>query len=141
MNVTPRSFLPLALRQRELALRRRHAQLRGAHVRALPERHRFQVVLAKFHRLVFEVSYDFIGFGHGLVAKQLPQAGQRLNAGQLGRRDIHLELQQLQLDLQQVASAHGAGLEGRLADVHGLLETRQILLRQIQIRLREQRPK
>ena len=31
--------------------------------------------------------------------------------------------------------------EGRLADVHGLLETGQIFLGQIQIGLREQRPK
>ncbi len=45
----------------------------------------------------------------------------------------------MQLDLQQVALAHGAGLEARLADVHGLLEARQILFGQIQVRLRQHR--
>ena len=88
--------LAVRLRQGELALRRRHSQLRRAHVRALPERHRFQIVLAELHRLVFEVAHDFVGFGHRFVAEQLAQAGQRLHARQLGRRDVHLELQQLQ---------------------------------------------
>ena len=43
----------------------------------------------------------------------------------------------MKLDFQQVAAAHRAGIERRLADVHGLLETRQILLCQIQLGLRE----
>jgi len=69
----------------------------------------------------------------------LPQTRQCLNSGQLGSRKIHLKLQQLQFDFQQVAFAHGSGLEFRLANLHGLLEARQVLLREIKIGLGKQR--
>ncbi len=55
-----------------------------------------------------------------------------MNFGELRLRDVALELQQLELDLQIVAFADVAGFVTRLADVHGVLKALHVFYRQIE---------
>ena len=71
-------------------------------------------------RAVVECSGDIVVGGNGFVAEQLPQIRQRLDSRQLSLRQISLELQQLQVDLQIIILADGAFLVAHLAEVHGL---------------------
>ncbi len=64
----------------------------------------------------------------------MPQVRQSLHPGKLRRGDVGLELKHLELDLQQIVLADVTRLVARFGNVHGVLKTLQILVRQLQSR-------
>src|SRR5579859_6785056 len=75
----------------------------------------------------------------GFKTDELAQGRKRLHLGELGVENIALELQKLKLDFEQVPFAHIAGFEAGLADVDGLLEAVEVLLREVKCGLCQQR--
>ena len=73
--------------------------------------------------LVIEGSIDVVIFRDRFESDQLAEGGERLDSRQLGGGHVVLELQQLQLDLDGVAFAEGAGADLVFAEIDGLLET------------------
>ena len=93
-----------------LALCRLHALGGGEKVRAKLERPHLNILLVELERDESEVTDDVVIRRHRFVAEQLPQARLGLNQRQSGRGNVRLELQQLDLDLEQVAFADRPGL-------------------------------
>ena len=92
----------------------------------------FKSVRVAVHRLIVEIAGDVVIVGNGFETEELAKAGERLNASELGGGDVGLKLQELQLDFQEVAFAHVAGVKADVADVHGFLEAVEILLGEIE---------
>ncbi len=113
--------------------------LRGLQVGAGAQRQRFQIVDARAHWLIIEFTFDIVIVGSGFISEELTQACQRLHFAEFRGKKVVLELQHLQLNLEQVALAHGPGFIAQLAEVDGLLETVEILLRKIDGGLGENR--
>ena len=83
-----------------MAVRCRDSLLRRAQIGARLQGLRLQIFEIHFQRLVIESPGDVVIRGHRFVSEQLPQIRKALHLGKLRLRDVRLELQQLQLDLQ-----------------------------------------
>src|SRR6185437_4755996 len=90
-------------------------------------------------RLIRKIAIDIVVLRYGLESDELPQISKRLHFRKLRLIQVHLKLQQLQLYFQQVAFTHGARLIARFADLNGLLIAAEILLREAEVGLGEQR--
>src|SRR5208337_4562990 len=97
-----------------------HAQLGSQQIGASTKGQRFEIVHVSVNGLVVERSLDVIVIRNGFEPKLLAKSGKRLDLGELGGKNVCLELQQLQFDLEQVPFAHVAGFEAGLTDLDGL---------------------
>ena len=83
-------------------------------------------------RLVIEGPRNIIVGVYRFISEQLPQIRKSLHSGELCGRHVRLELKHLQLELQQVVVAYVARFVTRLANIHRVLKTLEILVRQFQ---------
>src|ERR1700729_1131542 len=88
--------------------------------------------------MIVEVTLDIEFIWDGFESHQLPQRCQSLHSGKLGGGKVALKLEKLQLDLQQIAFAHIADFEARLADADRLLKAVCVLFGQLHGGFREQ---
>ena len=112
----------------------------GQHVGPALERLLLQVVERSTVCLVEgEIADELEVVGDGFESHQLSQVRLGLHEADFGGRDVLLELQLLQRDLVELALRQIAGLHALPVDLDDLGKALEVLLREIQRRLGEQR--
>ena len=134
-----RSFLALARASEYWLCAAVTPSWRGAKIGARAQRQHFQIVLVDGYGLIGELAIDIVIFRYRFEAQQLAQRCEGLHLGEFSGAEVHLKLQHLEFDFQQVAFTHGPGPVPCLTDLDRLLKAVEVGVRQLEVRFGQKR--